>query len=479
MTAPPLIPAALLVTLLALPAGAALSWSVSQEKAHLFARAASVAAFLAALLLLVVQARGQWGGFLALDPLSDLFLFLVTSIHLTSVWYSRGYLSDVHEPFLLPRTYYALLAAFTVAMLFTVSASDLGLLWIGVESTTVASALLIVLERKVASVEAAWRYTLIASAGLAVALLGLVLLYQATGTLNIRTLAEAPPPFSLLVGLVVALSLVGFGTKVGIFPMHAWLPDAHSEAPAPVSALFSGVLLPTALYAFLRVEAIVPQGGPLPLHALVEAFGLTTALVAALLLQEQRSFKRLLAYSSMENMGLALVGIGIGGIGLYAALLLVVAHAYAKSSAFYCAGNVLRATGTNRIAEVRDLRHRMPWTAGLWVLSGLAVTGAPPFGTFLAEVLLVAGALASGSPVVAFLLVIAIAVAFLGVNHQLGGMVFHRPAVPASPVLREPRDSVALPLANLGVALAIGIVSIPYLSPAIRAAAQLLGGLVP
>ncbi|EQD42158.1 hydrogenase 4 subunit F, partial [mine drainage metagenome] len=170
--------------------------------------------------------------------------------------------------------------------MFTLSVSDLGLMWIGVEGTTVASALLIVLERKPASVEAAWRYTIIASAGLTLSLFALLLLYRETGTLDAFTLAAHPPPLTGSLVLVVGLALVGYGTKVGLFPMHTWLPDAHSEAPSPVSALFSGVLLPTALYAFLRVYDVVSQPVPAALRDLVIVFGLVTALVAAFLLQQ-------------------------------------------------------------------------------------------------------------------------------------------------------------------------------------------------
>ncbi len=470
----------LLLTLLAPLAGSAVAGAASKEWAGPVAQVASLATFVGALALLLTSAQGTWLGWLGLDSLSDVFLILVASIYVTSTIYSAGYLREVHEPFLTEHTYYALLGAFAFAMLFAISVTDLGLMWIGIEGTTVTSALLIVLERKRSCVEAAWRYTLIASAGLTLALLALLVLYENARTLNMFALASNPPPFSLAVALVVALALVGYGTKVGLFPMHTWLPDAHSEAPAPVSALFSGVLLPTALYAFLRVYAIVPGGGPLGLHALIISFGLATALVGALLLQRQRSYKRLLAYSSMENMGLAVVGIGIGGVALYGALLLVFAHAFAKSSAFYCSGNVLRRTGTTQMAALRDLRQRLPYTSWAWMMAALAVTGAPPFGTFIAEVVIIVGALAFGQPVVAVLVVLAILLAFLGVNHQIGTMIFTE--VPAGEVPKPADDSLGgtlVAFVNVGVALALGLVSIPYLASAIRSATALLGGHLP
>ena len=469
-----------LFALLTAPSGAAILALVPDSRvSQAVARAGSVIAFGAACTLLVTSASGRWGPYLGLDSLSNVFLFMVTGIYATSIWYSRGYLRAVHRPFLTPQIYYALLSAFAFAMIAVLVVTDLGLMWIGVEATTVASALLVVLERKPASVEAAWRYTLVASAGLTIALFALLLLYTATGTLDGFRLAAAPPAVTLPIEMAVALALIGYGTKVGLFPMHTWLPDAHSEAPSPVSAMFSGVLLPTALYAFLRVYEVLPVPAPAVITDLILAFGIVTAIVAAFLLQRQRSFKRLLAYSSMEVMGLAVIGIAIGGVALYGALLLLVAHAFAKSAAFYCGGNVLRATGTNRIDEVRNLRETMPRNGAAWVVSAAAVTGAPPFGTFLGELLIIVGALSIGLVWVAGFVVVAILVAFLGVNSQIGRMVFGEAAPSALPASDGTDSGSGYAYLNIAVALAIGVAAIPYLSPALRSAAALLGGSAP
>lgn len=465
----------LLVVLIAPVLGASLALLPRDALSEAAARGASVATWVGATALLVLQPHEQWGSYFGIDPVSELFLFLVASIYAMSTWYSRGYLARVHQPFLTAQRYYALLGAFAFAMLLTLSVSDLGLMWIGLEGTTVASALLIVLERRPASVEAAWRYTLIASAGLAIALFGLIFLYTATGTLNAFALAANPVAATLPVAIAVSLALVGYGTKVGLFPMHTWLPDAHSEAPSPISALFSGVLLPTALYAFLRVYAVVATPVPLALSGLVVVFGLATAVVAAFLVQHQRSYKRLFAYSSMEVMGLAVVGVGLGGLALYGAIILVVAHAFAKSSAFYCSGNVLRRTGTTQIEEIRNLRTRLPWTGGTWAVSAAAVTGAPPFGTFVGELLILSGAFLVGAYWVVAVMVVVIAIAFLGVNVQVGRMVF---GSDARGVVREadPPGDLVIPWLALGVSLALGLLAVPYLSPAIQAAATALGG---
>ncbi len=469
-----------LFVLLAAPmAAAVLSLIPNGTASRAAARAGGIVAFGAATALLVLQAHGEWGGVLGLDPLSDVFLFTVSAIYATSVWYSSAYLRHVHNSYLSPQVYYALMGAFALAMLASLVVVDLGLMWIGIEATTVASALLIVLERKPSSVEAAWRYTLIASAGLTIALFALLLLYVSTGTLNAFALAASPPAPTLLVQMAVALALVGYGTKVGLFPMHSWLPDAHSEAPSPVSALFSGVLLPTALYAFLRVYRVLATPVPADLSDLALAFGLLTALVAAFLLQRQRTFKRMFAYSSMEVMGLAVVGISLGGVALYGVLILLVSHAFAKSAAFYCSGNVLRGTGTTRIDAVHDLRHRMPWTSGAWVLAAPAVTGAPPFGTFVGELLIVVGAVAVGEDWVAVLVVIAVLLAFLGVNAQVGGMVFGATEDSVAAVGEGAESGISIAYLNVAVALVLGVVSLPYLTPALRAATVLLGGHAP
>ncbi len=472
-------PFGLFVLLAAPSAAAVLALIPYPAVSQAVARAGAVLAFAAAAVLLATGATGRWGAYLGLDPLSEVFLLMVTGVYATSIFYSRGYLEHVARPFLTPQVYYALLSAFAFSMIAVLVVTDLGLMWIGVEATTVASALLIVLERRPSSVEAAWRYTLVASAGLTIALFALLLLYVSTGTLDALQLAANPPAVTLPVEMAVALALVGYGTKVGLFPMHSWLPDAHSEAPSPVSAMFSGVLLPTALYAFLRVYRVLPSPAPAVITDLLLAFGIATALVAAFLIQRQRSFKRLLAYSSMEVMGLAVIGIAIGGVALYGALILLVAHAFAKSAAFYCGGNVLRTTGTNRIDEIRNLRETMPATGLAWVVSAAAVTGAPPFGTFLGELLIVAGALAAGLVWVAAVVVVAILVAFLGVNSQIGRMVFGEPLVPPRPVATDSESGWGFAYLNLGVALAIGVAALPYLSPALRGAAVFLGGSLP
>jgi hydrogenase-4 component F len=472
------IPAAPLWLLLLLLPGtsvvfAALSRSAMAET---LSRGMSLATVAVALLLLDAPASGSFGSILEWDSTSRLFALLVAAIYALSTFYSSAYLAPLRPSRITPSQYYALLSGFAVAMLLTLAVSDLAIMWIGLEATTVLSALLIVYDRHPASVEASWRYTLLASAGLTIGLFGLVTLYSQTGTLDAFALATHPPAMTAALALVVGLALVGFGTKVGLFPMHSWLPDAHSEAPAPVSALFSGVLLPTALYVFLRVYDLLPSAGASGIRELVVALGALTAVIAALLTLAQRSYKRLFAYSSMENMGIAVVGIGLGGMALYGALLLIVAHAFAKSSAFYCSGNALRATGTSQIAGLRGLRYRLPVTSTLWVLAGLAVTGAPPFGSFAAELVILTGAVGQGAYGAAIAVGFALLVAFVGVNFAIGRMVFSEPEPDAPPTRTENWASVVPTAIALSVALLVGVVALPYLAPALRMAS---GGAFP
>jgi hydrogenase-4 component F len=236
------------------------------------------------------------------------------------------------------------------------------------------------------------------------------------------------------------------------------------------------VLLPTALYVFLRLYAVLAAPVPGALADLVVLFGLGTAVVAALLSLDQRSPKRLLAYSSMEVMGVAVVGVGLGGIALYGALFLVVAHAFAKTSAFLTTGRVLQRTGGVGLDRLRDLRRRLPFTSGTWWIGAAAVTGAPPFGTFVGELLILSGAIAAGALAVAAVLVGALAVAFLGVNFQIGRAVVASEVGNGAPREADPLWGLLVPWIGLGVTLLLGLAAIPFLSPLLRAGAAALGG---
>jgi hydrogenase-4 component F len=436
---------------------------------------------LVSLLVLVFHTSGNFGFFYS-DGLTQIMAVTVSSIYLTSLVYSIYYIKHVKKPLLRFRWYYSLVDLFAFTMLLAIVVNDIGFIWIAIEATTVTSALLVALERERTSVESAWRYTLIVSAGLAASLLSVVLVYFSQGTLSISDLLGRPVFNITILAAAVGFALVGYGTKAGIAPMHAWLPDAHSEAPSPISAMFSGILLPTSLYAFTRTFVLL-QGTTVfePMKNLVIGFGIFTALVAAIILGFQRNYKRMLAYSSMENMGVILVGLSLGGIGALGAVIQIIAHAFAKSSAFYESGNILVSYNSKNMSEVQGVVNRLRFTGYLFSLTCLSITGAPPFGVFVGEFLILARAVNTGNLILAILLAFAYTYAFIGLNRQSTRMVFgagEETLVPSctasvevlpernSRTKAEDKLSVAIPLANLIVSLIIGFYMIPALSQA-------------
>ena len=331
----------------------------------------------------------------------------------------------------LRRWYWPLLNVFGFALLATPVVANLGVLWVAVELTTVVSALLVTAEGSDESLEAGWKYIVIGSAGLAIGLLGIVLIYAAgvpslgdSYTPTYTTLAHAAPHLNgPLVRAGFAFVLVGFGTKVGLVPMHAWLPDAHSEGPSPVSAMLSGALLAAALYAVLRLGAVTQRAvGPTYVHVLLLVFGGLSLLLAAFFVLRQNNYKRLLAYSSIEHMGIVSLGLGIGGpIAAYGAFLHVIVHAAGKALAFFGAGELLSRYETRDADEVRGVIRLAPFTGVMVLLGALAITGVPPFGLFRSELLIVTGGFSHSRFALAGLLVVLVNVAFVGV-YQL----FHR-----------------------------------------------------
>lgn len=459
----------LFVILLGAPAaGAAISLLPRDGIETLASLMAAAISLATSMLFFVLGSAGVFGYFYA-DGLTRVMALTISAVFLTSVAYSSFYIKRIKEPFIRFRWYYSLVDLFAFTMLLAVTVNDLGFVWIAIEATTVTSALLVALERERTSIEAAWRYTLIVSAGLVASLLSVILVYYSQGTLSISELMTRPLTNGLLMSIAVGFALVGYGTKAGIAPMHAWLPDAHSEAPSPVSAMFSGILLPTSIYALVRTFGLL-QGSSVfgPMQNLLIGFGVFTALLAAVIMGSQRNYKRMLAYSSMENMGIILVGFALGGIGAIGAVVQIIAHAFGKSSAFYEAGNVLVAYNSKSMAEVQGVVKRLKVSGYLFTLSCLSVTGAPPFGVFVGEFMILSQALSSGNILLAALLASAYMYAFIGLNRQAIQMIFGRQSsaleagATAIPY-RENWLSVAIPLANLLVSLVIGIYMIPLI----------------
>lgn len=467
----------LFVILLAAPAAAAGLSLLPREGIEILSSLIGAAiAVISSVLIIGTRISGTFGYFYS-DGLTQVMTITIASIYLTSLAYSVFYTKHVKEPLFKFRWYYSLVDLFAFTMLLAVVVNDIGFIWIAVEATTVTSALLVALERERTSVEAAWRYTLIVSAGLATSLLSVVLVYYSQGTLSISSLIGKSIESVPIMALAVGFALVGYGTKAGIAPMHAWLPDAHSEAPSPVSAMFSGILLPTSLYAFARTFGLL-QGSTAfdSMRNLTIGFGIFTALVAAVILGYQRNYKRMLAYSSMENMGIILVGFALGGVGAIGAVIQIVAHAFAKSSAFYESGNILASYNSKNMSEVQGVVNRLRSTGYLFSLSALSITGAPPFGVFIGEFLILVQAVNSGNLLLAALLGLSYAYAFVALNRQSIKMIFGSGEESDSVSIdtntqtqeivkatREDRLSLLIPFINLAISLVIGIYMIPAL----------------
>jgi hydrogenase-4 component F len=369
-----------------------------------------------------------------LDALSALFAVLVSGVSTLAAAVGPGLDRDRRAPSSDVRAFRLYTNLFAFTMLVAVSSGNLGVMWVAIEATTVTSALLIPLHRTRASVDASWKYLLIGSVGIALAFTGTVLAYvdfAATGAdidvaLHWTALRDAAGALHPQVArLAFVFLLVGFGTKAGLAPTHTWLPDAHSEAPSPLSAMMSGVLLAVALYAVLRWKAIVDVAvGSAFSDSLLIIVGTTTVAVGSLSLLAQTHFKRLLAFSSIEHMGLACFALALGPLGVFAALLHLTGHALAKSAAFLISGRVLERYGSGTIAGARGLLATVPHTAVLFAAGVFALGGLPPFGLFLSEVLIVKAGWAAGHPVLTGVILVLLLVAFGSLLVQVHRMLF-------------------------------------------------------
>ena len=455
---------------------------------------AAVGSFAAAVVAVFAYhaVRGQHalGSVFFLDGLSGVFLIAVAFVYGVVAIYSAGYLLPGIGHVRLRRWYWPLLNLFGLALLATPIIANLGVLWVAVELTTVVSALLVTSEGSDQSLEAGWKYIVIGSAGLAVGLLGIVLIYAA----GVPTLGDHyTPTYTTLVhagrhlnGTLVrtgfAFVLVGFGTKVGLVPMHAWLPDAHSEGPSPVSAMLSGALLAAALYAVLRFAAIAQVAvGPSYVHVLLLVFGALSLVVAALFTLRQTNYKRLLAYSSIEHMGIVSLGIGIGGpIAAYGAFFHVLVHAAAKTLAFFGAGEVLSRYETRDAEEVRGVIRAAPFAGVMVLLGALAITGVPPFGIFRSELLIVTGGFSQSRYALAGLLIVFANVAFVGVYQVFHRMVLSPGEATAGDRTRlgrpeQPLMAVAMVI-SLTVVLVLGLWIPSPLNRLLHGAVTVIGG---
>ena len=401
-----------------------------------------------------VHERGevQLGSYLRADALSSLFLLIIAFISALVLVYSSGYLRHMGEGrFSSPRWFYSLTFLFLFTMITVCVSANLGLLWIMMEGTTLGSALLVGFYNTEGAVEAGWKYLIVCTLGISFALFGTIVLYLAAAksgmnpaaALDWVSLMNAAPRAGLdphLVKLSFVFVVVGYGTKVGFVPMHSWLPDAHAEAPTPISALLSAVLLSCAMYALLRYEVIVSRAvGPHFSHSLLLVFGLASMTVAGLLILVQRNLKRMLAYSSIEHMGIIAIGLGLGGpLGLFGALLHTFNHAVAKSLLFFSAGNIRHNLNTLRVDSIHGISRCMPQASAALVVGGLAIVGLPPFSLFVSEFAILSEAFVQARYVVAVLILITLSVVF-------GGFAFHFLGMLSGEPDRQPENPKLLP----------------------------------
>ena len=323
---------------------------------------------------------------------------------------------------------------FVVAMTGVILATHLALLWVFVEATTLTSALLIYFEKKKSSLEAAWKYVYICSVGIALAFVGIILLSvgsKSIGSLFFQDLynhALEINPFWLKIAF--AFIFIGFGTKIGVAPIHAWLPDAHSEAPSPVSALLSGTLLNSAFLGLVRVQEIF-------IHAHLESFtnfifiltGFLSLLVSSVFMLRIKNYKRMLAYSSIENMGILFIGVSLGQFGFFAVMLHALSHSLSKASLFLTSGNILHLYKSKKIEDVKGLLVKDPRTGWFWIVSSLSILGMPPFPAFLSKFLIIQALWMNGLTWLAIPFFLFLVIISYGMGNAVFKMSFGKPLI--------------------------------------------------
>ncbi|MBU6428056.1 MAG: NADH dehydrogenase FAD-containing subunit [Cyanobacteria bacterium REEB65] len=438
------------------------------------------------------------GSWLALDAPGLIFLTITSFVFLAVALYANPYLATESQragPSDLASgmqarpsreaTFTGCLLFFLATMTLLCLSANLGLLWVALEASTLASAPLIPFHRQPLALEATWKYLMISSVGIALALLGNFFMALAAGgshhavSLSLAALLNAGPGLDARwLHVAFLFLLVGYGTKMGLAPFHTWLPDAHSEAPSLVSALLSGCLLNCAFLGLLRafqVEAAAGQGAFC--QHLLCGLGLVSMAIAGIFMVGQADYKRLLAYSSIEHMGIMALGIGIGGLGAYGAMLQALNHSFAKALLFLVAGNILAAYQTKRAAQIRGVQRRLPISGALWVAGLLAITGTPPFGTFLSEFAILRAALGAHLFGIAVAYLALLALIFVGMATTILPMAQGDPkAEPSADPSHAPVSPwrVLPPAVLCAMVLLLGLFVPPKLDAMLHAAADRL-----
>ncbi|WP_119420286.1 hydrogenase 4 subunit F [Desertibaculum subflavum] len=438
-----------------------------------------------AALSLFVSERPPVGQFLFVDDLNIVFIVLNTFVGFTTSVFSASYIGhELETGRLTPahlRFYHAMYQVMMFGMNLALVSNNIGLMWVAVELATLTTVLMVGIYRTHEALEAAWKYFILGSVGIALALFGTILVYMAARpaigegldamiwTVLIEHVAAFDPA---LLNLAFVFLLLGYGTKVGLAPLHAWLPDAHAEGPTPISAVLSGLLLNVALYAVLRFKMLLAQSpdaiapGPLMI-----SMGLTSLIFAGFMLYRRRDIKRMFAYSSIEHMGIITFAFGMGGpLANFAGLLHMVMHSLTKSAIFYAVGHIAQIKGTQKIAEIRGLTETHPWLGWGLVIGVVAIAGLPPLGIFMSEFLLVSSTFAR-QPLLAIPLVFGLLVAFGALLLRLSSIAFGEPKGSAAPA-----EASYVPMyAHLALVLGAGLYLPPPLVVWFQHVARVLG----
>jgi hydrogenase-4 component F len=426
-----------------------------------------------------------WGEEFFIDALNVFLVTLTAFVGLTTAIFSRPYMRVERDHGKMTpnrlRLYHSMYQLFSFTMLLALTTNNMGILWVAMEAATLATVLLVSVYRTAASLEAAWKYFILCGVGIAQALFGTVLLYMAAekvlgfdgGALLWTHLDSVKGQLDPnIITLAFAFLFIGYGTKIGLVPLHNWLPDAHAEGPTPVSAVLSGLLLNVALYAVLRCKVLTDGALQTRLAGnLLMGFGLLSVVAAAFLLVRQKDVKRMFAYSSIEHMGLIAFAFGMGGpIANYAGLLHMTVHSLVKSAIFFAVGHAAQKAGTQVMEEIRGLIKISPTVAWGLMLGSLAILGMPPFGVFASEFLIVTTAMRE-HPWATPLLLIALGVAFATVFARVQPMVFGE-----TTLRRLPHPPALVPVfVHLALGLMLGLYIPPYLDLWYRQAARMLG----
>lgn len=410
-----------------------------------------------------------------LDSLNLLFLIaLVVVTVCVMIYQGFNYCKNAKENF----KYYSIFFLFFLSMVGALLSNHLGLTWVFVEATTLTSAYLIMLHKSKNSLEATWKYTFLCSIGISLAFVGIILLLIGSGSVNslfyndLYANATAINPFWLKLSFIFIL--IGFGTKAGFAPVHSWLPDAHAEAPSPVSAMLSATLLNSAVLVILRLVKLMSLAGLGHTVSLMLTMGLLSIFITAVYVYRINNYKRMLAYSSVENMGIIAIGIALGSLGTIGALIHVLSHSLIKSSLFLTSGNILHLYNTKEVAEVKNLVTKNKCTAWLWLLGAMLILAIPPSPLFLSEFLIIKQFLLNGQVVLCVITVLLLTIILYGIMSTVLKMDYSKDANKETEPVKLPFNNYLPQIFLIVTAIVLGIYMPNGLFELIKSAGEII-----